>query len=322
MKHISKHTSKAYEPIRIGITQGELSGVSPEIIAKALDGLSLDRTLEIIVIATAKGKKSIESNIKKKISPRVKFMIPDNKEIPTGIRNNETLSCIYYGAKLAKVGKIDAIVTAPIDKNKSSKKYKKFSGHTGFLKDILGARSVLMLMSTPSFKIGIMTEHLALKDISKQITKKRIIDSAKLLHDFLSKTKKNPIIGILALNPHSGDCGLLGKEEIKTITPAIKQLNKMKIKAAGPIPGDSAFVTDTKDRYDGFIAMYHDQGMIPAKMRGIDCLVNITLGLPIIRTSPGHGVAYDIAGKGKASACSMIRAINQAIDMVISNRIK
>ncbi|MEI6080447.1 MAG: 4-hydroxythreonine-4-phosphate dehydrogenase PdxA [bacterium] len=319
MKHISKHT---YEPIRIGITQGELSGVSPEIIAKALDGLSLDKTLEIVVIATAKGKKSIEANTKKKISPRVKFMVPDDKKMPAGVKNNETLSCIYYGAKLAKDGKIDAIVTAPIDKNKSSKKYKKFSGHTGFLKDILGARSVLMLMSTPSFKIGIMTEHLAVKDITKQITKKRIIESTKLMHEFLSKTKKDPVIGILALNPHAGDCGLLGKEEIKTIIPAIKQLNKMKIKAVGPIPGDSAFVTDTKDRYDGFIAMYHDQGMIPAKMRGIDSLVNITLGLPIIRTSPGHGVAYDIARTGKASACSMIRAINQAIDMVLANRMK
>jgi len=142
------------------------------------------------------------------------------------------------------------------------------------------------------------------------------------MNAFLLKTKKNPIINILSLNPHCGDIGLLGKEEIKIIEPAIKQLNKMGIKTVGPTPADSAFVADTKTRYDGHIAMYHDQGMIPAKMRGLDYLVNITLGLPIIRTSPGHGVAYDLVGTGKASAGSMIRAVNQAIDMVLSNRIE
>ena len=142
------------------------------------------------------------------------------------------------------------------------------------------------------------------------------------MNTFLSKTKKNPVIDILSLNPHAGDMGILGKEEITIIKPAIKQLNKMRIKVVGPTPADSAFVADIKTRYDGYIAMYHDQGMIPAKIRGTDYLVNITLGLPIIRTSPGHGVAYDLVGTGKASAGSMIRAVNQAIDMALSNRIE
>ncbi|MCX6111844.1 MAG: 4-hydroxythreonine-4-phosphate dehydrogenase PdxA [Proteobacteria bacterium] len=317
-----KHISKKYGAVRIGITQGELSGISPEIIAKTLEKLNLDKTLEVVIIATPKGKKFIQSNLKKKLSPQVEFIIPDKKAIPSKIRRDEALSCIYYGAMLAALGELDAIVTAPIDKNKVSKNYKGFSGHTGFLKDIFRSRSALMLMSTPSFKIGIMTEHLPVKDIQKNITKNRIIEAAKLMNNFLSKIKKNPIINILSLNPHSGDMGLIGREEIKIIVPAIKQLNKMGIRAVGPTPADSAFVTDTKSRYDGFIAMYHDQGMIPAKMRGLDSLVNITLGLPIIRTSPGHGVAYDIAGTGKASAGSMVRAVNQAIDMALLNRIE
>ena len=319
---MSKHISKRYGAIRIGITQGELTGVSPEIIAKTLEKLNPDKTLEIVVIATSKGKRLIQSNLKKKLNDRVEFMEPDKKAIPLKIRKDDSLCCIYYGAMLTALGELDAIVTAPIDKNKVSKNYNDFSGHTGFLKDIFRSKNVLMLMSTPSFKIGIMTEHLAVKDIQKHITKKRIIESAKLLNSFLSKIKKGPVINILSLNPHSGDIGLLGKEEIKIIRPAIKQLNRMGIKTVGPTPADSAFVADAKNKYDGFIAMYHDQGMIPAKMRGLDYLVNITLGLPIIRTSPGHGVAYDIARTGKASAGSMIRAVNQAIDMVLSSRIE
>jgi 4-hydroxythreonine-4-phosphate dehydrogenase len=322
---MSKHIYKRYGAVRIGITQGELSGISPEIIAKALEELSPDKTLEFTVIATPKGRKAIESNLKKRSGPRVIFMVPDKKTVPPKIMENGTLACIYYAAKLAQKGEIDAIVTAPIDKSNVSKNYKRFSGHTGFLKEILTSKSVLMLMSTPSFKIGIMTEHLALKDVPGHITKNAIIGSVKLMNEFLSQTKKDPVISVLSLNPHAGDRGLLGNEEKKIMIPAIRQLNKMGIKAVGPTPADSAFTAGPKDRkhkIDGIIAMYHDQGMIPAKIRGMDNLVNITLGLPIIRTSPGHGVAYDIAGKGKASAGSMIRAINQAIDMVLANRIK
>ncbi|MEI6093064.1 MAG: 4-hydroxythreonine-4-phosphate dehydrogenase PdxA, partial [bacterium] len=314
--------SNRYGAVRIGITQGELSGISPEIIAKTLETLKLDKTLELVIIASEKGKKQIQSRLKNKANPRIIFLVPDKKILPLKIRHNEALSCIYYGAMLAKEGQLDAIVTAPIDKNKISKKYKNFSGHTSFLKEILGSKAVLMLMSTPSFKIGIMTEHLAVKDIKKNITKKRIVDSVSLMNQFLTKTKKGPVIGVLSLNPHSGDSGLIGKEEIEIIGPAIKELNKRGIKTYGPIPGDSAFTLDTKNKYDGLMAMYHDQGMIPAKIRGLDYLVNITLGLPIIRTSPGHGVAYDLVGKNKASAGSMIRAVNQAIEMVLSKRIK
>ena len=318
---MSEPTCKRHGSIRIGITQGELSGISPEIIALALENLDSDKTLEVCVIASKDGQEAIEEYIKQPLGKHITFIEPEEAEIPDKILPSDELSSIYYAAKLALNKELDAIVTAPIDKNKIAKKYEGFSGHTGFLKQVLGAKNVLMLMSTPSLKIGIMTEHLPLSEVAKNITKDKIIDAVTLFNNYLLKTKIDPCIGVLALNPHSGDSGLVGTEETSIIYPAIKHLQSMNINAIGPIPADSAFIAPTKDRCDGILAMYHDQGMIPAKMRGIDSLVNITLGLPIIRTSPGHGVAYDITGKGKASPASMIKAISTAVDMVLAERL-
>lgn len=318
---MSGHISKKFGVIRVGITQGELSGIAPEIIALALKEFDNDKTLEFCVVASEKGIEDIRANLKRPLGKHITFIEPDIQELPEKIAQSDVLSSIYYTAKLAMNKELDAIVTAPIDKNKASKKYHGFSGHTGFLKQILKAENVLMLMSTPSLKIGIMTEHIPLKDVVEHVTKQRIIDAVTLFNDHLSKTKIDPCIGILALNPHSGDSGLVGTEEATVIYPAIKHLNSININAVGPIPADSAFVSPIKDKCDGILAMYHDQGMIPAKIRGVDTLVNITLGLPIIRTSPGHGVAYDIKGTGKASPASMIKAINIAVDMVLAERL-
>ncbi len=314
-------SNKNFGPIRIGITQGEISGISPEIIAKSLEAFNEDKTIEIYVIATPEATAEIKSNIKTNLAKHIVFQEPKQNDIPSMLFNSPELSCIYWAAKMTLAGDLDAIVTAPVDKNKTSRIYPKFSGHTGFLKEMLKTKEVLMLMSTPSFKIGIMTEHVPVKDIIKNISKERIVNSVILFNEYLNKTKQNPVIGILALNPHAGDGGLVGTEELEIIQPAINELKKRQIKVVGPIPADSAFISPIKDSYDGILAMYHDQGMIPAKMKGIDNLVNITLGLPIIRTSPGHGVAYDIKGTGKASANSMIKAVNQAIDMVLAERI-
>jgi len=317
LEHISKNSGI----IKIGITQGELSGISPEIISLALSEFGNDRTLELYVIASKQGVKTIKSLSKKQFSKHISFITPEPEKVPAKILKSEVLSSIYFAAKLAEQKELDAIVTGPIDKNKVAHFYKGFSGHTGFLKQVLEAEEVLMLMSTPSLKVGILTEHIPISEVSKNITKGRIVKATKLFYEYLSKTKVTPCIGILALNPHSGDSGLIGTEEQAQILPAIKQLSAMGINVIGPISGDSAFVSPIKDKCDGLLAMYHDQGMIPAKIRGFDGLVNITLGLPIIRTSPGHGVAYDIAGKGIASAASMIKAINTAIDMVLAEKL-
>ncbi len=318
-KLISKTKGKS-TAISIGITQGEPNGISPEIIATAIKRIKPDKTLHIKIISGEKTSKIIKKLIGR-VSPHIEFIKLDKKVIPAGILKNDALASIYYGARLAKMKIIDALVTAPIDKSVISKYYKGFSGHTGFLKKILNSKNSLMFMTSPSFKIGILTEHLPLKDVPKNINKKIIIKAVKLINEYMSFYKKDPVIGVLALNPHSGDNGLLGKEEQKILIPAIKELNKHGIKTTGPIPADSAFLFDKKNNYDAVLAMYHDQGMIPSKIRGFDKLVNVTLGLPIIRTSPGHGVAYDLKNKKKASPNSMIRAIELATEMVMLQKI-
>jgi len=315
-----EHTYKKSGTIRIGITQGESNGISPEIIAKTIDAFSEDRTTELHIIADKTVIIETRNNSKSNLK-HIVFEEPRYKEIPENISKSKELSCIYWAVKLCTNQEIDAIVTAPVDKHLIAEKYPDFSGHTGFLKEILNANNVLMLMTTPSLKVGIMTEHLPLNQVSRNISKEKIINSVKLLHDYLIVNKQNPSIGVLALNPHAGDSGLLGTEELEVIIPAIKELKDMNISVDGPIPADSAFISPIKDKYDAFLAMYHDQGMIPVKMKGFDNLVNTTLGLPIIRTSPGHGVAYEAKNKGTASASSMIKAVNQAIDMVLLKRI-
>jgi 4-hydroxythreonine-4-phosphate dehydrogenase len=307
--------------ISIGITQGEPSGISPQLIASSVKKIKPDKTLNIKIIAGQKTSKIIKKLLGK-TSPYIEFVHPNKKNTPCELLKNDALASIYYGALMAKNSEIDALVTAPVDKSIISKYYKDFSGHTGFLKKILGSKNSLMFMNSPSFKIGILTEHLALKDVSKNINKKNIISAVKLMNEYMSYYKKNPVIGLLALNPHAGDGGLLGKEENDIIIPTIKELKKLGLKTLGPIPADSAFVNGKKPSYDAVLAMYHDQGMIPSKIRGFDKLVNITLGLPIIRTSPGHGVAYDIKNKKDISTGSMIKAIETAIEMTLLKKMK
>jgi 4-hydroxythreonine-4-phosphate dehydrogenase len=315
-----EHTYKKSGIIRIGITQGESTGISPEIIAKTIDVFSEDRTTELHIIADKTVIIEIRNNSKSNLK-HIIFEEPRYNDVPDEISKSKELSCVYWASKLCINNEIDAVVTAPVDKHLISEKYPKFSGHTGFLKEILNVENVLMLMITPSLKVGIMTEHLPISKVSSNISKERITSSVKLLHDYLVINKKNPSIGVLSLNPHAGDSGLLGTEELEIIIPAIKELKGININVDGPIPADSAFTSPIKEKYDAFLAMYHDQGMIPVKMKGFDNLVNVTLGLPIIRTSPGHGVAYEAKNTGTASASSMIKAVNQAIDMVLLKRI-
>jgi len=319
--HMLGSTYSKFGAIKIGITQGELSGIGPEIIAKSLKALNSDKTIELYVIAVKKGINKIKANLRTPLGKHIHFIEPDIKSIPKKMRKSDVLICIYHAAQMALRKELNAIVTAPIDKKKVAEKYAGFSGHTGFLKEILRAKSVLMLMSAPKLKIGIMTEHVPLKDVVKCVTREKIIRAVKLFNHYLSKNKPKPCIGLLALNPHAGDSGLVGKEEQKIISPTIKYLRTKRINVIGPIPADSAFLPHIKNKCDGILAMYHDQGMIPAKIKGYDRLVNITLGLPIIRTSPAHGVAYDLVGKNTASANSMIRAINQAAEMALLERL-
>lgn len=310
--------------IRIGITQGDLQGIGPEIIASAIKYYAEDTTIELVILCTEEGKNSVLKWVGDNTSlSRVRIIEPDMSSIEKELANSPELACVYLGALLAMNKEIDALVTGPVNKHKVAESFPGFTGHTPFLKDLCKVKDkdVLMLMSSPNLKVAVLTEHVPLREVPARLNKDKIINAVLLLNDYISTINDNPVIGVLGLNPHAGDDGLIGTEERDIIIPALNDLKRLEVNVVGPIPGDTAFIPEAREKYDAILAMYHDQGLIPVKMRGVDGVVNITLGLPIIRTSPGHGVAYDIAGKGIASAKSLIKAIEEASTQVLTRRL-
>lgn len=325
MNPTSKSTSNSdFGKIRIGITQGDIQGISPEIIADAIKYYSDDLTVEFIIICNNEGKDLILKWLgnNSSVLSKIKFIEPDVNTIEADFAKSPELACIYLGALLATNGQIDALVTAPINKHKVAKTFPGFTGHTPFLKDLCKVKDkdVLMLMSSPTIKVAVLTEHVPLREVPARLNKDKIVNAVLLLHDYMSTVEENPLIAVLGLNPHAGDEGLIGTEEREIIIPALEDLKKLEVNVVGPVSADTAFIPEARQKYNAVLAMYHDQGLIPVKMRGVDGVVNITLGLPIIRTSPGHGVAYDIAGKGLASSKSIIKAIDEAMTQVLTRR--
>nr|WP_283400789.1 4-hydroxythreonine-4-phosphate dehydrogenase PdxA [Desulfurobacterium pacificum] len=212
----------------------------------------------------------------------------------------------------AKKGKISAIVTLPINKETAAKGGFKFPGHTEFLAHLFGTKNFAMMLANEKLKVVLVTTHVALKDVPKLITEEKILTTLHLIH----KTLKNPKIAVAALNPHAGEGGLFGDEEIKIIAPAVEKAKSEGINAVGPISSDTVFVRAVKGEFDVVLCMYHDQGLIPIKLLGFGNSVNVTLGLPVIRTSVDHGTAYDIAGKGIANPESFQLAVKTAIDLL------
>jgi 4-hydroxythreonine-4-phosphate dehydrogenase len=213
-------------------------------------------------------------------------------------------------------GAIDVLVTAPINKKNIQCDKFHFNGHTEFIADKFGGEP-LMIMVNDVMRVGLVTVHTPLAEVALSITKEAIVDKLKLFKESLVKdfVVREPKIAVLALNPHSGDCGLLGNEEIDIIQPAIKEATEQGILAFGPFAADGFFGSGAFAKYDGVLAMYHDQGLIPFKSMSSSTSVNFTAGLPVVRTSPAHGVGYDIAGKNCADETSMRSAIYMAIDI-------
>ena len=217
-----------------------------------------------------------------------------------------------------KEDKIDAIVTAPINKKNIQREDFHFVGHTDFITEELGAKDSLMLMVTNELRVGVVTAHIPLKEVSDALTKEVIESKLKI---FIKTIKKDfgiskPKIAIMGLNPHSGEDGLLGKEEIEVIEPVIKDFRDGGHLVYGPFPADGFFGSLDYKKYDGILAMYHDQGLIPFKMLGFELGVNFTAGTNKVRTSPDHGTAYSLAGKNAADPQSMREAIYLASNTV------
>lgn len=213
--------------------------------------------------------------------------------------------------------KVDVLVTAPIDKDTIQSKDFNFPGHTEYLAKVAGTDQVLMFLVSETLKVGIVTGHLPLKDVAQNISKERIAAKLKLMHESLLKDFgiPKPRIAVLGLNPHAGDNGLLGTEEKEIIAPAVREAFDNGLYVFGPYGADGFFGSGAYKQFDAVLAMYHDQGLAPFKALAFDQGVNYTAGLPIVRTSPDHGTAYDLAGKGKADEASIRAAMFLACDI-------
>ena len=316
-------TSRSDKP-HIVISIGDPSGVGPEITLKALKNPAVSKLADFTVVGNLNVLKKIAKKIHLKIKPgkAITFIHLDN--VPQEKFKFGTSSALYgkaavdyilYAAVMVNSLRNCALVTAPISKESINKAGFTFGGHTELLSCITRSSDPTMMLAGSGIRVSLVTRHVPLKDVPGLLTRKKIV---KTVNDTYRALKnifkiKNPRIAVAGLNPHAGDGGVLGKEEKRLIEPLIKNLRKRIENLQGPLPPDIAFYKARKGLFDAVVCMYHDQGLIPLKMIAFDKGVNITLGLPFVRTSPDHGTAFDIAGKGKANPSSMIEAIKLAV---------
>jgi len=321
--------------IKVGITQGDINGIGYEIIIKTfLDSRMFDFCTPIVYGSPKVGayhRNAIKVNnftFNNIINPekahprRVNIIdcLDDNTRVELG-RSTQTAGmgsflALEKATKDLEEGKIDVLVTAPINKNNIQSDKFNFKGHTEYLQKKFGKGEVLMLMISDTLRVGVVAGHIPLREVPDFITKDRILAKLEIMNKTL-KTDFNiskPKIAVLGLNPHAGDNGTIGSEETETIIPAIEEARNNGIMALGPFAADGFFGSDTYKKFDGILSMYHDQGLTAFKALAFDTGVNYTAGLSIIRTSPAHGTAYEIAGKNKASHKSFMEALFMAID--------
>lgn len=324
------------KPIIAGITQGDINGIGYEIIIKALTDSSITDLCVPVVYGSPKvaayhrkvlnitnfnfnSIKAVAEAHPKKVN--LVNCLGDEVRVELGKSTPEggeaSLAALECAVADLTGGKIDVLVTAPIDKHNIQSDKFRFNGHTDYLKSKVNATEVLMLMICESMKIGFVTEHLPLREVPGAVTIRHLLGKIRLLNRSLLQdfAIRGPRIGVLSLNPHAGDGGLLGNEENDIIIPAITKANEEGILAFGPYSADGFFGSGAFSRFDAVLAMYHDQGMSAFKALAFDTGVNFTAGLPVIRTSPAHGTAFDITGKNEASGNSMRQAIYAACDI-------
>lgn len=301
----------------VAIALGDPSGCGPEVTFRAICSLA-DKKVNFWVV----GDKYIAEQIPEyhKIKKRIFFLDSSTENIKSIKRGSASklsgqasLAYLTRSLELIKKEKFNCLVTAPVSKEAVGLVQPGFTGHTEFLADYFRQQRVVMMMFSEKLKTVLLTRHLYLKDVSAAITKETVLETIRLTHSFLKNQLNliNPVIGFASFNPHAGIDTFLGKEE-KIIKAAIRQSKK---NVCGPYPADSLFTKGNLEKYDCIIASYHDQGMIPFKLLSFHSGINLTLGLPIIRTSPDHGVAYELVKNNSQAifSSSMEKAISQAI---------
>jgi 4-hydroxythreonine-4-phosphate dehydrogenase len=310
--------------IRIGITCGDVNGIGPEVALKAVSskhwparhslGAGGKKTVEFIFI----GPESVNgcSN---------HWKIPFNGKITPGKITAEAsktaVAAIERAVRGCLDGELDAMVTAPICKEGLKLAGVNYPGHTEMIAELTGTKRYGMMLMGKGLRVMLATRHLPLRAVAAALTKESVLEAIELTGEALKWFGlENGRIGVCGLNPHAGDGGALGAEEGKIIAPAIEAACAKGFNVTGPVPADVIFFQALEEQFDAVVAMYHDQGLGPLKMHAFDCGVNLTLGLPIVRTSPDHGTAFNIAGKDIAKPDSMIAAIETAIQLAgVSN---
>lgn len=333
---MDKIIKKEHKKLKVGISQGDINGISYEVIIKSLQDNRIFDLFTPILYGSSKilayHRKALNinnfsmNNIKSPADANHKRAniincLDDNIRVELGkstqMAGEASLSSLETVIDDIKAGEIDILVTAPINKKNIQLKGFDFPGHTEYLKSKFEAGNVLMLMVSEKLKVGVVTGHIPLKDVAAAISKEAIVKKLRILNKSLIEdfAISNPKIAVLGLNPHAGDNGVIGEEEQEIISPAIEQARKENIMALGPYPADGLFGSDDFSKFDAILAMYHDQGLAPFKALVFSEGVNYTAGLPIVRTSPAHGTAYDLAGKNKATADSFRQALYLAVDI-------
>ena len=306
---------------RVGITIGDPAGIGPEIVAAALHGAPRESRDHIIVYGD-RGPLERGAHAMRVPVPQVQLVESgQGNDVVAGTpdRASGAAQVAYLETAVAAAARSElaAIVTAPISKIWARRAGFEFLGHTEMLAERLGARDVAMFFVGPKLKVALTTVHRPLAEVVTDLSTERVRVVIELVARSMVRDLgvTAPRIGVVGLNPHAGEDGLLGDEDAEIIAPALEQPCPPAT-LVGPLVPDAAFRDAVHGRYDALVAMYHDQGLIPVKLVDFDESVNVTLGLPIVRTSPDHGTAYDIAGKGVARAVSMQRALALAIEMV------
>ena len=322
--------------IKVGITIGDLNGIGPEIIVKALH----DNRILTDIVPVVYGSNKVISHYKKQlnlqefnylscksaadINPKKVNIInvwQEEVQVEPGVSNADggkyALLSLEAATRDLAEGKIDVLVTAPFSKENVAKAGFNFPGHTEYLAEMSGAKEALMVLVSGNLRVALVTTHIPIKEISSKLQKDLIVSKIEAFEQSLKKDFGliRPRIAVFGLNPHAGENGKIGEEEQQTIIPAIQAAKNKGVLAFGPYPADGFFGSPLRQQFDGVLAMYHDQGLTAFKALCFDDGVNFTAGLPIVRTSPDHGTAFDIAGKMEADEQSLRSAIFLAVDI-------
>lgn len=331
------------QPIKIGISHGDINGISYEILLKAFNDKRLLELFTPVIYGSSKSASyhrkvldhapvhfHIIQHVSNAEDGKINLLncVQNEVRIVMGSATPEAGESAFIALERAvedlNANRIDALVTLPISKVGIQSENFNFPGHTEFLENRCGEENsqALMIMASDVLKVALVTTHLPIAEVSANLSQELIVDKIKALNHSLKRDFKVeiPRIAVLGLNPHAGEDGLLGKEEQDIIAPAIKICQDEDIFCAGPYAADGFFGTGNYRRFDAVLAMYHDQGLIPFKTLAMDSGVNFTAGLPVVRTSPDHGTGYDIVGKGVASEESFRQAIYMAIDIFRNRR--